>query len=198
MKLGLDLKRKRKVLLILLLALLLFLTATGLLVWSGMSDRLGKADVALVLGNKVNPDGSPSPRLKARLDTAVELFKLGYFPRVIVSGGTGTEGVPEGTAMRNYLVSAGIPESAILVDDQGVDTQASARNTASILRAGRMKSVFVITQYFHIPRTKLALSRLGVSPIFHAHPDYFEARDIYSTVRELPAYLKYMIQTPDA
>jgi vancomycin permeability regulator SanA len=163
-----------------------------------MSDNLGNADVALVLGNKVNSDGSPSPRLKARLDTAVDLFQKGYFPRVIVSGGTGIEGVPEGTAMKNYLVSAGIPESAILVDDQGIDTQASAENAASILRAGQMKSVFVITQYFHIPRSKLALSKLGVSRTFNAHPHYFEARDIYSTVRELPAYLKYLIQTPKA
>ncbi len=176
---------------------MLFLTATGILVWSGMSDHLGKADVALVLGNKVNTDGSPSPRLKARLDTAVDLFRLGYFPRVIVSGGTGIEGVPEGTAMKNYLVSAGIPESAILVDDQGIDTQASARNTVSILRSEQMKSVFVITQYFHIPRSKLALSKLGVSPIFHAHPNYFEARDIYSTLRELPAYLKYLALKPE-
>lgn len=190
--------RKRKFLITLLSALLLFLVAAGVLVWSGMSDHLGRADVALVLGNKVNSDGTPSPRLKARLDTAVDLYQKGYFPRVIVSGGTGIEGVPEGTAMKNYLVSAGIPESVILVDDQGLDTQASAENTASILRAEGMKSVFVITQYFHIPRSKLALSKFGVSPIFNAHPSYFEARDIYSIARELPAYLKYLIKTPEA
>ncbi len=188
------LKNQRKLKLTFLIAFLLFPGATGVLVWSGMNDHFGNADVALVLGNKVNPDGSPSPRLKARLDTAVDLFNKGYFPRVIVSGGTGMEGVPEGTAMKNYLVSAGIPETVILVDDLGIDTQASAENTVSILRDGQMKSVFVITQYFHIPRSKLALSKLGVSPIFNAHPHYFEARDIYSTVRELPAYLKYLIQ----
>lgn len=177
-----------------LFAVLGFLAATGVLVRNGMSDHLGNADVALVLGNKVNPDGSPSPRLKARLDTAVDLFQKGYFPKIIVSGGTGMEGIPEGTAMKSYLISAGIPGSAILVDDLGVDTQASAENAVSILRAGHMRSVFVITQYFHIPRAKLALSKLGVSPIFNAHPRYFEARDIYSTIRELPAYLKYLIR----
>jgi len=191
-------KRRRKLLFVFLFAFLLFLAATAVLVWSGMSDHFGNADVALVLGNKVNPDGSPSPRLKARLDTAVDLFQKGYFPRVIVSGGTGIEGVPEGTAMKNYLVSAGIPDSAILVDDNGSDTQASAENTASILQAEGMESVFVITQYFHIPRSKLALSKFGVSPIFNAHPHYLEARDIYSIVRELPAYLKYLIRTPEA
>src|SRR5665213_1049418 len=98
-----------------------------------MTDHLGKADIALVLGNKVNSDGSLSPRLKARLDTAVSLFQKGYFQKIIVSGGTGKEGFPEGTAMKHYLVTEGIPDSAILTDDHGVDTQASADNTVSIL-----------------------------------------------------------------
>jgi len=188
----------RNFLLIFLFGTLLFLTATGLLVWSGTTDHLGKADLALVLGNTVNPDGSPSPRLKARLDTTASLFRQGYFQKILVSGGTGKEGVPEGTAMKRYLVSAGIPEAAILVDNQGIDTEASARNTASILRREHWQSVFVITQYFHIPRSKLALSKWGVAPVFNAHPHYFEARDVYSIVRELPAYLKYLLRTPEA
>ena len=96
-------KIKRKILLLALLSGLVFFTAAGLLVFAGMNDRIGNADVALVLGNKVNPDGSPSPRLKARLDTAAENFRNGFFPKIIVSGGTGIEGVPEGTAMKNYL-----------------------------------------------------------------------------------------------
>ncbi|MCP5560658.1 MAG: YdcF family protein [Verrucomicrobiaceae bacterium] len=189
---------KRKLLLTLSFAVLLLLAGAGILVWSGMTDHLGKADVALVLGNQVNPDGSPSPRLKARLDTTAMLFQKGYFPKIIVSGGTGKEGVPEGTAMKRYLVATGIPDSAIWVDDLGVDTQASAENTVSILRAEKLKSVFVITQYFHIPRSKLALSKLGVSPLFNAHPHYFEARDLYSIARELPAYLKYLVRSPTA
>jgi uncharacterized SAM-binding protein YcdF (DUF218 family) len=126
------------------------------------------------------------------LDTAAALFQKGYFPMIIVSGGTGKEGVPEGTAMRSYLVGEGIPASAILVDDQGVDTRTSAVNAAAILHQRNLQGVLVITQYFHVPRSKLALSKLGVSPIFNAHPRYFEARDIYSNARELPAYLRYL------
>ena len=158
-----------------------------------MMDHPGRADVALVLGNQVNPDGTPSPRLKARLDTAADCYKQGYFPRIIASGATGREGVPEGTAMKRYLVDQGIPEDAVLVDDEGVDTRASAENAAVILREKGWKSVFVITQYFHIPRTKLALRKQGVSDVYHAHPRYFEARDLYSIVREVPAYVKYLL-----
>jgi vancomycin permeability regulator SanA len=166
------------------------------LVWNGLHDQIGNADVALVLGNKVNPDGTPSERLKARLDTAIALFKAGNYKLIIASGGTGVEGVPEGTAMKNYLSRNGIPEEAILVDNQGVDTFASARNTAAILKEKHLKSVFVISQYFHIPRCRLALQKFGISPIYSAHPSYFELRDLYSITREIPAYAKYFFREP--
>lgn len=183
---------KRKILLASLLLAIVSISSLAALIRSGLNDQLGKADTALVLGNTVNPDGSPSPRLKARLDKAAALYRDGYFPKIVVSGATGKEGVPEGTAMKKYLIQAGLPEDAIIVDDQGVDTFASARKTAEILRAQNAKSVLVVTQYFHIPRSKLALSKFGISPIYNAHANYFEARDIYSVLREVPAYIKYL------
>ena len=40
--------------------------------WSvGLHDEAGLADVVVVLGNTVHPDGSPSARLRARLDKAI-------------------------------------------------------------------------------------------------------------------------------
>lgn len=186
-------KPKQKILLVILLPGLAFLMASGLLVVSGLNDQVGNADVALVLGNRVNLDGTPSPRLKARLDTAAEHYALGHFPKIIVSGGTGVEGVPEGTAMRNYLVGLGVPQKAILIDNMGVDTRASVENTIAILNSTQLESVFVVTQYFHIPRTKLALKKSGVSEIYNAYPRFFEGRDFYSIAREVPAFLKYLV-----
>ena len=170
---------------------LAFIFFVGLLVFSGLNDRLGRADIGLVLGNQVSPDGTPSARLQARLDRAAELYREGWFPMIVVSGATGVEGFPEGTAMKNYLVSVGIPADAIIVDDLGFDTWASARNTARILQEHKANSVFVITQFYHIPRSRLALSRFGVTTIYNTHADYFEGRDTYSTLREIPAWLKY-------
>ncbi len=115
-------------------------------------------------------------------------------PIIFVSGATGREGIPERTAMKKYLVANGIPDTAVLVDDQGVDTHASAQNTAVLLHERGGKSVFVLTQYFHIPRTKLALSKFGISTVHHARPRYFEARDLYSIAREIPAYGKYLLR----
>jgi vancomycin permeability regulator SanA len=169
----------------------LFFVGTGALVVFGLNDRLAPSDVALVLGNKVELDGKPSVRLQARLDRTLELYRSGYFPEIIVSGGVGREGFDEGLVMRDYLVANGVPSEHIMVDSRGDTTFASARNTAEIVRQHHFRSVLVVSQYFHIARSYLALSRFGVSQVNHAHAHFFEWRDFYSAPRELIGYLSY-------
>ncbi len=173
------------------------LAAAGLLAWSGLHDNIQHADVALVLGNTVEPDGTPSPRLQARLDRTLELYRQDYFPEVIVSGGIGKEGYDEAVVMKNYLTAHGLPAARIIADNQGITTYASARNTLRILHEQKLSSVMVISQYFHIPRTKMALGKFGVSPVYSAHAHYFEARDIYSTLRELIGCIEYQFRRYD-
>lgn len=170
------------------------LIALVLLISSGLKDQVGKADVALVLGNMVNTDGTPSPRLRARLDKTLELYRSGYFPTIIVSGGIGIEGYDEAQVMRDYLVSLGVSADHIVMDNKGINTSESAKNTLEIIRESNQKSVFVITQYFHVPRARLTLARLGISPIYSAHADFFEWRDIYSSLREVVGYISYALR----
>lgn len=170
------------------------LLALAVLIFSGLKDQMGKADVALVLGNTVNTDGTPSPRLQARLDKTLELYRNGYFPTIIVSGGIGIEGYDEAKVMSDYLVFHGVSADQIIIDNEGINTYASAKNTLQIIRDSNKKSVFVISQYFHLPRTRLALERLGVSPIYSAHANFFEWRDIYSSLREVVAYISYALR----
>ena len=165
----------------------------GLNVVDGLTDEVAPSDVAVVLGSKVHPDGTPSPRLAARLGRALELYRTGVTPHILVSGGTGIEGVPEGTAMKRWLVSQGVPGAAIIVDDQGVDTRATARNAVALMRARDLHSAIVVSQYFHIPRTRLAFAQAGLRGVGSAHPAYFELRDLYAIAREVPAYARYLM-----
>ncbi|XHR30272.1 MAG: YdcF family protein [Chthoniobacteraceae bacterium] len=181
----------RRFLQILGFALLLLVVCLVALVASGLNDHLGQADVALVLGNKIERDGRPSSRLQARLDRTIELYRSGYFPVIIVSGGIGIEGYDEALVMRDYLVSKGIPALAVIMDNKGITTFASAENAREIMRDRGYKSVFVISQYFHIPRSRMALSKLGIAPVYSAYARYFEARDLYSSLREVAGYLRY-------
>jgi len=167
---------------------------TLILVAAGLRDDVGKADVAVVLGSKVEADGTPSPRLRARLDKTVELYQAGAFPLVIASGGTGKEGFDEAKVMTEYLVAHGIPGERVIKDGSGATTYSSARFAAKIVRERRLGSVFVISQYFHVPRSCLALRRFGVPMVLGAHARHFELRDFYSAPREFVAWCCYLVR----
>jgi vancomycin permeability regulator SanA len=163
----------------------------AVLVGDGLIDDIQPADAAVVLGSKVMPDGKPSARLQARLDRAADLFHQGTVRFVIVSGGTGIEGFSEGRVMAAALEEAGVPAQAILVDEEGNTTRATATNAARIMKERGFASALVVSQYFHVSRSRLALERAGISPVHSAHAEFFELRDIYSIAREavaLPAY----------
>lgn len=174
-----------------------FALGTLLLVAAGLRDDIGKADMALVLGSKVELTGVPSLRLQARLDKTVELYQAGYFPWVVVSGGLGKEGFDEALVMRDYLTAHGIPQDKVIMDNKGNTTFDSALNTRKILRGKNLKSVFIISQYFHLPRSRLALNRSGIKTVHSASPRYFELRDLYSAPRELIGYGSYLFRNFD-
>ena len=84
-----------------------------------------------------------------------------------------------------------MPREAIILDEYGNTTQATALNSAAIMKQRGLASAVVVTQYFHITRSRLALRRAGVAMVSTAHARYFEMRDLYSIAREaiaLPIY----------
>lgn len=172
-----------------LLLLCLFLYFELHIIVDGLRDERTVCDVGLILGNKVNEDGSLSARLKSRLDKGIELYSDSLFGEILVSGGFGKEGHYEGSVMASYLESQGIPKSRIKVDNEGMNTRATARNFEAIY--GKNRSVLVVSQFYHIHRTKLALSQMGIKEIGGVHSDYYELRDIYSLLREFFGVLKY-------
>jgi vancomycin permeability regulator SanA len=176
---------------------ILFIITSAALVIDGLNDNVHKADVAVVLGNTVQPDGQPSPRLKARLDKAVQLYRQGLFSNIIVSGGVGIEGFDEAVVMKRYLIAQAVPDDHIFVDSDGRTTYLTAKHSARLMKEKRWTSALVISQYFHIPRTRLALKRFGVLAIYSAHAEFFEGRDIYSTAREVVGYGSYLFREPE-
>jgi uncharacterized SAM-binding protein YcdF (DUF218 family) len=173
----------------------LFLLAAALICLSGLSDDRRTSDVAVVLGNQVFPSGRPSPRLAARLDEAVRVWRADLVTAIIVSGGVDSNGTDEAAAMRAYLIVNGVPEDAILVDPRGLTTWATARNSAAIMQSRKWRSAMVISQYFHIPRTRLAFRKFGIVDPRSAHPPFFEWRDVYSISREVIGYPTYWLRS---
>jgi vancomycin permeability regulator SanA len=174
--------------------MLAFTLAATLIVADGLTDDIHAADVAIVPGNTVEKDGRPSARLSARLDQTVALYRQGLFPNVIVSGAVGSEGFDEAQVMKRYLVENGVPEGSIHIDSGGATTHLTARNASRMMGENGWQSALVVSQYFHVPRTRLALKRSGVAPVFSAHAQYFELRDVYSIAREVVGYGTYLLR----
>lgn len=173
----------------------LLLACAGLLVAAGCDDKLVQADVIVVPGNTVAPDGTPSPRLRARLDIALKAYRDYGSQRIFVSGGIGKEGFDEAVVMADYLKANGVPSAAIVIDSQGVDTRATANNAAAYMRANGLHSALVATQYFHVPRTRFALERAGVHVSGQVCARYVEMRDLYSIPREVAGLISYFFTT---
>jgi len=81
-----------------------FIVHTIYIVIDGLSDSGEKADIAIILGSKVNEDGTLSARLEKRLETGIELYKNQRVKKILVSGGLGKEGFYEGDKMKEFLV----------------------------------------------------------------------------------------------
>jgi len=161
--------------------------------WSGLTDHIHPADVGVVLASKVEPDGRPKPSLRARLDKALELYRKEMFPFVIVSGSI-DHGWDEAAAMKRYLVERGVPADKIWADNKGTTTYYTAKNTARFMAGHGMKSALVVTQYFHVPRSRLALERFGVSPVYSAHANFFHPRDVLWVPRDAVGYVYYWLR----
>jgi vancomycin permeability regulator SanA len=117
------------------------------------------APVALVLGAQVNPDGSPSPFLAARLELARRLFVAGKVHALLVSGDHMNWDYDEPDAMRTWLIDHGVPDQKIVRDYAGFDTYDSCARAVRIFGVQR---AIVVTQTYHLPRAVMLCRRLGL------------------------------------
>lgn len=126
----------------------------------GVTDYRRPADAIVVLGARAYVDGTPSLALPDRVATGVALYQQGLAPRLIMSGGPGDGSITEAQAMAKYAVQLGVPREAILLDEHGTNTGATARNIAHALPPGQR--VLAVSHAYHLARVKLAFQQRGV------------------------------------
>ncbi|WP_287605084.1 YdcF family protein [Thiothrix sp.] len=182
-------KKLRKIIPLLILLYFFGIAAIWL---DGATTGYEKSEYAVVLGNQVYPSGEPSERLKARLERAAELFRDGTVQKIIVSGGLGKEGHDEATVMKQYLETQGIPAVAVIADSYGNNTRLTAYNTKQW--ANTAKPIIVVSQLYHVSRAAMAFGQEGFTQVGTAYPHYFEERDVYASLRELPAWISYWFE----
>lgn len=144
-------------------------------------------DAIIVPGASVLRSGKPSDVLADRLLTAIDLYRAGNAPKILVSGDHGTEGYDEVNVMRVYLLDAGIPAEDIFLDHAGFDTYDTMYRARAIFG---VQSALVATQTFHLPRalyigTRLGMEVYGVSAERQAYvkDDLFAMRERFARVK---------------
>ena len=108
-------------------------------------------------------DGTPSPALKARLDHALELWKAGVSPVIVVTGGK-QEGdrFTEAASGANYLIARGVPDEAIMREVQGRNTYQSLASVAVFLKAKEITRVVLVSDPFHNLRMGSIAEEVGL------------------------------------
>jgi uncharacterized SAM-binding protein YcdF (DUF218 family) len=159
-----------------LLFLLVIVLGYVAAVYAGIVRQSGKdesraADVIVVFG-AAEYVGRPSPVFKARLDHAADLFRKGFAPIVITTGGAGADPkFSEGQVGREYLKSLGIPDDHLIAETQSVDTAESARRVSAIMHANHMNTCLAVSDGYHIFRIKHMLTREGLTAYGSPRPN---------------------------
>lgn len=155
-----SLKRrlKRLFLLLILLGALFIALALGALSYAEthLPPAAHQTDAIVVLGAQVRPDGELSLQLQLRLEAALESYQKNPRP-IIVCGAQGrNEPLPEGEAMKNWLLEKGLPKEDILSEIHSYNTYENIANARALLPENA-KSVTIVTSDYHLPRA-LAIS----------------------------------------
>ena len=127
--------------------------ATTFRIWDqGARDEARQVDAIVVLG-AAQYDGRPSQILEARLAHAVDLYEAGLAPILVVTGGKRAgDRTTEAAVARTYALERGVPDEAILAEDQGRTTLESMENVAALFRERGLESALFVSDRTHILR----------------------------------------------
>ncbi|MBU8856967.1 MULTISPECIES: ElyC/SanA/YdcF family protein [unclassified Micromonospora] len=118
--------------------------------------------VALVLGTKVEPDGTPASFLAGRLEIARRLYAAGKVQVLLLSGDNMDRDYDEPGAMRRWLVDRGVPAEKTVLDHAGFDTYDSCVRAHRVFGVRRAT---VVTQSFHLPRAVALCRDAGIDAV---------------------------------
>lgn len=129
---------------------------------TGKARELRPADAIVVFGAAVRDDG-PSISLRARLDAAADVYRQGWAPVVLCSGGR-ARGISEAAVMRNHLVAAGLPAEAVIPDDSGQSSRGTLIS-AALFGGGAWKRILLVTSPYHMYRVCREAERHALEPL---------------------------------
>ena len=169
----------------------LFFALLAFVVVSGYTDRPdGEEKAVVVLGAALHGE-KISRILKYRLDAAYDYWAENPEVILVTAGGQGRgEDMPEGRAMRQYLIGRGVPESQVFAEEKSTSTEENFLFAKEILEEqgiGADDPIAFSTNAFHCYRsgeyakmagfTDVSAIPAGISP-GTVMPSYF--REVFA------------------
>ena len=145
------------------------------------------AQVAIVPGALVHPDGRMSRMLADRVNGAIALYRAGKVDRILVSGDHGRLGYDEPGTMRRALLAAGVPAQAVFTDHAGFDTWSTVVRAHQIFG---VRDAVLVTQDFHMARALYLARSAGLHAQGLVTGGDYGGKGAQSTARELLARVK--------
>ena len=161
----------------------------------GKTDYRRPADITVVPGARVYADGRPSDALADRVRTACQLYHQGLTRKLLFSGGPGDGAIHETESMKRMAIKLGVKEQDILVDEAGLNTQATVKNSEAIFSQLHASRVLVVSHFYHLPRIKMAYQRDGWDVYtVPAKETYMLGQLPYNMAREVAALWVYYLR----
>lgn len=107
----------------------------------------------------------------ARASEAIKMYKNGWSKVLIFSGAAQDKtGPSNAAAMKQIALQAGVPDSAISLDEYSETTEQNAKNTQTIFAQQGIKKVVLVTSGYHQRRAGLEFSKRASGVTILNHP----------------------------
>lgn len=162
-------------------------------------EPIGHWDAIVVAGCLVLPNGQPTAALVRRTTKAVELWRHGLAPVIVLTGGVVKWPPAEAVAAAWFAQNLGVPERALILESQSRNTAENARFARELAPfnagPGRAKSgsrIIVVTDMYHVRRCEWFFREYFevVQGVGVASPFFERAKGAF---REAIAYAYYLI-----
>ncbi len=133
-------------------------------------DPETKVDAIVVLGAPLRPDGKLSLAGRERVTEGVRCYNTGIAPLLVFTGGA-AHSAAEAPEMARVAEELDVPSEAIVVEDRSTTTWENAHFTAKLLQTHQVRSVWIVSQPFHLRRGRRLFRQQGLLAMARPSPD---------------------------
>ncbi|HEY0333364.1 MAG TPA: YdcF family protein [Stenotrophomonas sp.] len=154
-----------------MVALAWLLGVAGWIIWIGDRDQAAPADVIIVLGAAAY-DSRPSPVFEERIRHGLDLYREGYAPVLLFTGGFGGNAArfSESQVARRYALRHGVPEDAVLIETVSRTTRENLLQARELMQQHDMHKAIIVSDPLHMARALRLCRELDIDALASSTP----------------------------